>query len=115
MMTSSHRAIASRAIVCITPSQPPHPITPPHHPSRQHACAAHVQRASLVPVAEVIESVVQPGDLQSFEDGGKDAGYDPMEGDTFDPDEVQNRRCEEIATAHFGNIFARCTGDPADR
>lgn len=37
-----------------------------------------------------------------------------MEGDTFDQDELLNRRIEVIETKDHGSIFARIMGDPAE-
>jgi len=39
---------------------------------------------------------------------------DPMIGDSEDADSVLNRRAIWIETREFGDVFARCVGDPAD-
>jgi len=39
---------------------------------------------------------------------------DPLYGDMLDPDETVQRRCVWICTGAFGDLFARCAGDPRD-
>ncbi|KAL1523371.1 hypothetical protein AB1Y20_018315 [Prymnesium parvum] len=75
----------------------------------------YVQRATrvIVPEADSIDPDLAE-DLAEEELEAKQKSRDPMENDSFDSDEVQNRRCEAVETTSFGSIFTRCSGDPVD-
>ena len=72
----------------------------------------YVHRASRVVVEDAPKKHVgneegDDDDEDEVEKEGKRQQEDPMEGDVFDSEEVQNRRCEMVETTSFGSIFAR--------
>ena len=53
----------------------------------------YVHRATRVILEEEVKDTKKVDDKEGEEEGEKT--YDPMEGDVFDSDEMQNRRCAE--------------------
>jgi len=49
-----------------------------------------------------------------YDTDGAAAHDDPMAHDSFDVDESMDRRTEMIETVSFGDVFARCVGDPGN-
>ena len=68
-----------------------------------------VQRACTIPLAKKEDGEDESDEWNDMLMG---RGYDPMEGDEFDPLELLNRRTEFIETFSYGSVHARCLGEP---